>query len=103
MVFVLDASGSIGSLNFNKIKGFVKDVVNGYDIGPDKTRIAVVKFSTSVRREFDLDDFTTKEQVLDAVDKITYKVSRGLSITFVIIIDLSTAFIVLHVYQCTNC
>jgi hypothetical protein len=48
MIFVLDGSGSITSTNFLSIKKFVKDVVSSFDIGLDKTRIGVIKFSTSV-------------------------------------------------------
>ena len=33
MFFVLDTSGSIGYSNFEKIKDFVIDVVNGFSIG----------------------------------------------------------------------
>ena len=33
MVFVLDSSGSIGNVNFETIKNFVRDVVKGFDIG----------------------------------------------------------------------
>ena len=33
MVFVLDESGSIKSDNFEKIRNFTRDVINGFDIG----------------------------------------------------------------------
>ena len=33
MVFVLDESGSIRSDNFEKIRNFTRDVINGFDIG----------------------------------------------------------------------
>ena len=33
IVFVLDSSGSIGWVNFETMKQFVKDVVEGFDIG----------------------------------------------------------------------
>lgn len=75
MVFVLDSSGSVGSANFKMVKDFVEDVVKGYDIGLDKTRIGVIKYSTSVVREFDLDTYNSKEKVLQAVDRIVYSVS----------------------------
>ena len=33
MVFVLDASGSVGSSNFQTMLSFVQDLVNDFDIG----------------------------------------------------------------------
>jgi len=44
IIFVLDGSGSIGTANFNSIKTFVMDVINGFDVGADKTRFGVIKF-----------------------------------------------------------
>lgn len=72
MVFVLDASGSIGSGNFQNIKRFVKDVVNAFDIGPNKTQVGVVVYSSSVSRPFDLNTYASKAEVLAAVDRIGY-------------------------------
>ena len=71
-MFVLDSSGSIGSNNFVKIKTFVKDVINAFDIGFDKTRVGVVQYSTDVSRPFDLNDYGNKADMLAAVDRISY-------------------------------
>ena len=49
---MLDASGSVGSTNFKKMKDFVVDVVKSFDIGVNKTKVSVVKFSSSVNTEF---------------------------------------------------
>ena len=72
MIFVLDGSGSVGRGNFLSILNFVKDVVKGFKIGPDETRVGVIKYSTSVTREFDLKDYSTKNDVLSAIDQIIY-------------------------------
>ena len=66
-MFVLDGSGSVGRGNFNLILGFVKDVVKGFKIGADDTRVSVIRYSTSVTREFDLKDYHTEKQILDAI------------------------------------
>ena len=47
IVFVLDASGSIGSSNFVRMKDFVKSVVSNFEIGADKTRVGVIRYATS--------------------------------------------------------
>jgi len=72
IVFVLDSSGSIGSSDFQKIKSFVKDVIQAFDIGFDQTRVGVVQYSTTVSRPFDLNDYGNKADMLAAVDRIAY-------------------------------
>ena len=41
MVFVLDASGSVGSSNFQTMLAFVQDLINDFDIGSDKVLCSV--------------------------------------------------------------
>lgn len=72
MVFVIDSSGSIGSSNFVEVKQFIKDVVNAFDIGLNKTRVGVVRYSSRVTRPFDLNTYDNKVDVTAAVDEITY-------------------------------
>ena len=52
-----------------------QDVVQSFEVGGQGARISVVKYSTSVRREFDLDKYSTKSDVLAAIDRISYQVS----------------------------
>ena len=47
MVFVLDSSGSIGDINFERMKEFVKEVLVDFEIGADKTRVGVIQFANS--------------------------------------------------------
>lgn len=75
-MFVLDGSGSIGSVNFLAILQFVEDTVNGYDIGPDQTRVGLIQYASSVRHEFDLDSYSTKNNVINAIKNVRYMVSR---------------------------
>lgn len=44
VVFVLDSSASVGSTNWNKMVGFVKDVTNNLDISSQSAAIAVTGF-----------------------------------------------------------
>jgi len=52
IVFVLDASSSEGSTNFQKQINFVKDFVTKFHVGVSGTQFSVVTFSTSVKNEF---------------------------------------------------
>lgn len=44
VVFVLDSSASISNANYQKMLTFTKEIVNNFDIGPDKTRIGLITF-----------------------------------------------------------
>lgn len=44
LIFVIDASGSIGAANFRSVKNFIKSVVGSFDVGPTQTRIGLIKF-----------------------------------------------------------
>ena len=44
VVFVVDASGSIGESNFNKIIDFVRNIVNQLDIDSGRIRVGMVTF-----------------------------------------------------------
>jgi len=43
-MFVLDASGSIEMSDFKKQLQFTRDVVNIFDIEPDRTRVGILSF-----------------------------------------------------------
>ncbi|KAJ8308221.1 hypothetical protein KUTeg_013095, partial [Tegillarca granosa] len=72
MVFVLDSSSSIGSLDFTKQLNFVKNVVRRFDIGPTETQVSVVSFSDQVFDEFHLNRYPTKTTLLGAISKVPY-------------------------------
>jgi collagen type XII alpha len=74
IVFVLDASGSIGGDNFLKVKQFVKETIGAFDIGFDKTRVGIVQYSSSnqISRPFDLSTYNNKTEMLAAVDRLKY-------------------------------
>ena len=77
LVFVIDGSGSIeqaGVGNFKKIKEFVKDIINGFNIGFDKTHVGALIYSSSVyiKKVFGLDDHYSKSGINDAIDRVIY-------------------------------
>ena len=49
MAFVVDGSGSVGVNNFGKVKAFLKDIVDFYNVGFDQTRMALIAYSYTVR------------------------------------------------------
>ena len=44
IMFVLDESGSIGSVNYQSEKNFVAQVINNLVIGPDANRVGVITY-----------------------------------------------------------
>ncbi|WAQ98614.1 CO6A4-like protein, partial [Mya arenaria] len=72
VVFVVDTSGSVGGENFLKVKNFIKETINVFDIGSQYTRIGVITFSTAPTLQFNLTSYSTKADILAAVDRIPY-------------------------------
>ena len=52
VAFIVDSSGSIGRRNWVKMLKFLKDMVKAFNVGPQKTHIAVVAYSTNANVEF---------------------------------------------------
>lgn len=73
LAFILDSSGSVGSSNFNKVKNFVKNVVDFFNIGSSGTHVAVVTYSTYSSLEFKLKAHYTKSSIKNAVSEIRYR------------------------------
>lgn len=72
IVFLVDGSTSIGNDNFQEVRRFLRDVVNGLDIGPDKVRVGLAQYSDDPRQEFLLEDHMDKTSVLAALDTFPY-------------------------------
>ncbi|XP_076807221.1 collagen alpha-6(VI) chain-like isoform X3 [Clavelina lepadiformis] len=76
LTFVIDSSSTIGYDDFVKVKNWMKKIVNAFDIGPDQTRVAVVQYSTTIQEEFNFNDLLTKQEVLDAIDFMEYRMGN---------------------------
>ncbi|NXY74153.1 CO6A6 protein, partial [Glareola pratincola] len=71
VMFLLDSSGSIGDENFRKMKNFTRELVNRLDVGADSMQIGVVQFSDKPKEEFKLNTYSTKRDILSAIDRIS--------------------------------
>ena len=72
MVFVMDESGSVGEVDFEKMKRLAIDITDSFEIGPDRTRVAWISFATFARVVFNLNSYSTKETLHNAIRGITY-------------------------------
>lgn len=72
LAFILDTSSSVGKENFEKIRQWVANLVDSFDVAPDKTRVAVVRYSDRPTTEFNLARYRTLEDVKRAARNIRY-------------------------------
>ncbi|NXK59916.1 COSA1 protein, partial [Sylvietta virens] len=72
LVFVIDSSESVGPENFNIIKTFMKTFIDKVSADHASTRIGIINFSHRVDLVSSLKQFTSKEYLKSAVDKMPY-------------------------------
>jgi hypothetical protein len=72
-VFLLDSSGSETTRGFRTQLAFISNFTSNFEVGPDKAQFAAVTFSTSVHKNFYLNEHQDKASVLDAINKIAYR------------------------------
>ena len=77
IAFIVDSSGSIGRRNWGRMLQFLKDMVKAFNVGPNKTHIAVVAYSTDAVLEFKFDALTgsdiTEEGYYGLIDRIRFQ------------------------------
>lgn len=73
LVFLVDGSWSVGRENFKHIRSFISALAGAFDIGADKTRVAVVQYSTDTRTEFPLTRYIRRGDLLQAINSLPYK------------------------------
>ena len=71
--FILDSSGSIGAFDFEKIKSFVKDLTDHFNISHENTRVSVISYATSCTLHFPFSQiFETREDLHSAIQNISF-------------------------------
>ena len=70
--FVLDSSGSIGAENYQKVKEFAYNFTEGFDIGPQETRISVTIYGSAGQVVFGFDQYRNTTSVLEAIEDIPF-------------------------------
>lgn len=72
IVFLLDTSTSVSERNFKKVLQFVKEFLAEAYIAPDGVHVGVITFSSYAYVQFNLNKFSSREEVFEAVDSIPY-------------------------------
>ncbi|XP_023595334.1 collagen alpha-4(VI) chain-like, partial [Trichechus manatus latirostris] len=76
LVFLVEEFSRAGQSNFRQVVSFLKTAVRSLRIHPDAVRIGLVFYSGEPRVEFLLDTFQNPAQILEHLDKLTYR-GRG--------------------------
>ena len=72
IVFVVDASGSIGVTNFNLTKSFLSRLVGRLNISSGNTRVGLVTYSSGIGSGFNLSDYVTVASMQRAISSLGY-------------------------------
>ena len=72
MLFLVDTSGSIRSERFGKVQAFIKSFVEDHEISSDRIRVAAVSFANDAKVDFNLTTYSTREDIMAAIDMIQF-------------------------------
>ncbi|XP_074653689.1 collagen alpha-6(VI) chain-like [Tubulanus polymorphus] len=69
VLFILDESTSILPEDYDRQLTFVNKMIKSYLIGPDRSRIGIISFATRAITRFDMNDYSTADEMTSAVSK----------------------------------
>lgn len=69
-MFIIDSSGSVGQDNFYRVLNFTYQTVDGLDIDSGQFRVGVTTFSDASRLEFNLGDYSKKQDIEQALQEV---------------------------------
>ena len=75
MIFVMDSSGSVGTVKFRRMKFFIRDFADSLDIGPSATQVGVILFNEAAWVGFHLNTFSEKAPLISGINDLRY--NRG--------------------------
>uniref|UniRef100_A0A3B3DVD7 Collagen, type XII, alpha 1b n=1 Tax=Oryzias melastigma TaxID=30732 RepID=A0A3B3DVD7_ORYME len=73
VVFLVDGSWSVGRPNIKHISSFISAVAGAFQIGADRTRVAVVQYSNDAQTELNLNQHTSRAALLQAIRSLRLK------------------------------
>ncbi|XP_069861394.1 collagen alpha-6(VI) chain [Dipodomys merriami] len=67
---LIDGSGDIQAADFHEIKSFLSEVVGMFNIAPHKVRVGAVQYADSWDLEFEIDKYSSKQDLGKAIENI---------------------------------
>ncbi|KAL8165473.1 UNVERIFIED_CONTAM: hypothetical protein K2H54_045761 [Gekko kuhli] len=73
IVFLVDSSTSIGEVYFQRVKNFLTVLISSLDVGSDQVRIGLAQYSRKTFKEFLLNQYSLKSDVLEHIQNLTLR------------------------------
>ena len=64
LAFVLDSAGTVYRERWHYVTRFVINIVQQLDVGPNRTRVSVIIWSDTAHVAFELNQFTSRQDVI---------------------------------------
>ena len=72
VVFLLDTSSGVGAENFEKMKVFMKKIIESFDINNQLTRVGVMTYDVDARLDIKLSDYNNMALLFERIDELKY-------------------------------
>lgn len=72
-MFIVDESGSIGTANFQLVRGFLHKIVEGLDVSLKRVRVGIVLYSDTATVQVYLNSFNDKSEILQFIKILPYR------------------------------
>ncbi|XP_074858009.1 collagen alpha-3(VI) chain isoform X2 [Carettochelys insculpta] len=76
IVFLLDSSINLGRESFQQVIQFVYSIIDALYSDDKSIKVGLAQYNSDVTDEFFLKDYTTKDQILNAINRVIYKGGR---------------------------
>ena len=80
---IVDTSGSIGRRDFKRLRDFIEDMVDGFDISEEGTHIAVVEYSTTVSIPLEFNAYTGAQRNAANMKRAIRKIPHSRGYTYI--------------------
>ncbi|XP_046562101.1 von Willebrand factor A domain-containing protein 1-like [Haliotis rubra] len=72
IAFIVDTSSSLSKDDFTRVKNFLKEIVNGLNIGASTAHVAVITYASNVNVQFRLNKYFSNIEVYTAISNLVY-------------------------------
>ncbi|XP_072336641.1 uncharacterized protein [Scyliorhinus torazame] len=79
IVFLIDGSDNVGNTDFSFVRDFLTSIIENLDIGSDRVRIGLVRYSNYAETEFYLNTYSSEDEILSHVERLRLRGGRPLN------------------------